>query len=179
MFSVLLRICLCVQREFISFGWIANKLRSNGSHNSFVVMKEKKKKRKSCYIFFFLFLIPFFFVLIEIEERDSAQVFQIHTYITSASKKHDPRHFFLRMSMDLYFQKHKHDVLTHLRNFSHWGRPKWQKVLAQVRKTHDRVPIGVFCCGPPALAKELSTVCAQQTSSVHGAFVFYKEQFGL
>ncbi len=117
--------------------------------------------------------------MLEIEEQDNARTFQIHTYITGASKKHDPRHFFLRMAMDLYFRKHGHDILTNLRSFTHWGRAKWTKVLTQVRAKHPKTRIGVFFCGPAALGKEVEGLCAQLSSDANGAFVFRKEQFGL
>ncbi|KAL0826666.1 hypothetical protein Bca101_050343 [Brassica carinata] len=60
---------------------------------------------------------------------------------------------------------------------THFGRPKWKKVLSKISTKHKNARIGVFYCGGPSLGKELSTLCHEFNQTGRSRFEFHKEQF--
>uniref|UniRef100_M4EWG7 FAD-binding FR-type domain-containing protein n=1 Tax=Brassica campestris TaxID=3711 RepID=M4EWG7_BRACM len=60
---------------------------------------------------------------------------------------------------------------------THFGRPKWKKVLSKISTKHKNARIGVFYCGGPSLGKELSTLCHEFNQTGCSRFEFRKEQF--
>ncbi|CAH2071135.1 unnamed protein product [Thlaspi arvense] len=60
---------------------------------------------------------------------------------------------------------------------THFGRPKWKKVLSKISTKHKNARIGVFYCGVPSLGKELSTLCHEFNQTGCSRFEFHKEQF--
>ncbi|KAM0789559.1 hypothetical protein ACM66B_000370 [Microbotryomycetes sp. NB124-2] len=80
------------------------------------------------------------------------------------------------------------DPLTHLKSRTHYGRPSFQVIMSTLarqieagtylpgREASLQTSVGVFYCGPNALAKNLKQVCATaSTPSVK--FTFRKEHF--
>ncbi|GMH39883.1 hypothetical protein BSKO_07787 [Bryopsis sp. KO-2023] len=59
----------------------------------------------------------------------------------------------------------------------HYGRPYWDETFARVRSSHQKSTIGVFYCGPPALAQELNRQCMRK-SGFATKFRFHAEIFG-
>ncbi|MBW0475884.1 hypothetical protein O181_015599 [Austropuccinia psidii MF-1] len=80
------------------------------------------------------------------------------------------------------------DPLTGLKARTHFGRPQWADIFERVKigilegslflgqESSLRTKVGVFCCGPNALAKTLKEHCRKATTS-QVAFEFYKEHF--
>ncbi|XP_061862452.1 NADPH oxidase 1 isoform X1 [Colius striatus] len=71
------------------------------------------------------------------------------------------------------------DTLTGLRHKTIFGRPMWNSEFAAVAAAHPRSVVGVFLCGPDALAKSLQKSCHQHSSLDPRKVKFYfnKENF--
>ncbi|XP_074962824.1 NADPH oxidase 1 isoform X3 [Phalacrocorax aristotelis] len=71
------------------------------------------------------------------------------------------------------------DTLTGLRHKTIFGRPMWNNEFAAVAAAHPRSVVGVFLCGPGALAKSLQKSCHQHSSLDPRKVQFYfnKENF--
>ncbi|NXA32559.1 NOX1 oxidase, partial [Eudromia elegans] len=71
------------------------------------------------------------------------------------------------------------DTVTGLRHKTIFGRPMWNTEFAAVATAHPRSVVGVFLCGPAALAKSLQRSCHQHSSLDPRKVQFYfnKENF--
>ncbi|XP_074738711.1 NADPH oxidase 1 isoform X1 [Strix uralensis] len=71
------------------------------------------------------------------------------------------------------------DTVTGLRHKTIFGRPMWNSEFAAVAAAHPRSVVGVFLCGPDALAKSLQKFCHQHSSLDPRKVKFYfnKENF--
>ncbi|XP_063288295.1 NADPH oxidase 1 [Pelobates fuscus] len=71
------------------------------------------------------------------------------------------------------------DAVTGLRQKTSYGRPLWENEFSMVSEAHPRSTVGVFLCGPSALAKNLQQCCHQFSSMDPRKVQFYfnKENF--
>nr|XP_032628022.1 NADPH oxidase 1 [Chelonoidis abingdonii] len=71
------------------------------------------------------------------------------------------------------------DVVTGLKQKTSFGRPMWSNMFSAVATAHPRSVVGVFLCGPQALAKSLQKCCHQYSSLDPRKVKFYfnKENF--
>ncbi|XP_043378178.1 NADPH oxidase 1 isoform X2 [Chelonia mydas] len=71
------------------------------------------------------------------------------------------------------------DVVTGLKQKTSFGRPMWSNEFSVVATAHPRSVVGVFLCGPQALAKSLQKCCLQYSSLDPRKVKFYfnKENF--
>lgn len=71
------------------------------------------------------------------------------------------------------------DILTGLKHKTFFGRPMWDKEFSTVAAIHPKSVVGVFLCGPQALAKSLRKCCHQYSSLDPRKVQFYfnKENF--
>ncbi|XP_025938508.1 NADPH oxidase 1, partial [Apteryx rowi] len=71
------------------------------------------------------------------------------------------------------------DTVTGLRHKTIFGRPMWNTEFSAVATAHPRSVVGVFLCGPEALAKSLQKSCHQHSSLDPRKVQFYfnKENF--
>ncbi|XP_035180835.1 NADPH oxidase 1 isoform X2 [Oxyura jamaicensis] len=71
------------------------------------------------------------------------------------------------------------DTVTGLRHKTIFGRPMWNTEFSAVATAHPRSVVGVFLCGPGALAKDLQKSCHQHSSLDPRKVKFYfnKENF--
>ncbi|XP_042681177.1 NADPH oxidase 1 isoform X3 [Centrocercus urophasianus] len=71
------------------------------------------------------------------------------------------------------------DSVTGLRQKTIFGRPRWDTEFSAVATAHPRSVVGVFLCGPEALAKVLQRSCHQHSSLDPRKVKFYfnKENF--
>uniref|UniRef100_A0A3Q1EL60 NADPH oxidase 1 n=1 Tax=Acanthochromis polyacanthus TaxID=80966 RepID=A0A3Q1EL60_9TELE len=71
------------------------------------------------------------------------------------------------------------DVVTGLKQKTHYGRPAWDKEFEQVRKENPTSVVGTFLCGPEALGKVLEKKCAKYSDvdPRKTKFYFNKENF--
>ncbi|XP_067141853.1 NADPH oxidase 4-like [Centruroides vittatus] len=58
----------------------------------------------------------------------------------------------------------------------HIGRPKWKKVFRNWTEIYEKIRVGVFCCGPRSLSRQVGKVCKEAKIS-GGTFVYHKESF--
>ncbi|XP_068122892.1 NADPH oxidase 4 isoform X2 [Hyperolius riggenbachi] len=56
------------------------------------------------------------------------------------------------------------------------GRPCWKLLFDEIAKSNRRKPVGVFCCGPKGLSKELHKLC-NRPNSYGTRFEYNKESF--
>jgi len=69
------------------------------------------------------------------------------------------------------------DAITSLRAPTHFGRPNWDKIFSSIGEKHPESDVGVFFCGPAAIAKTLH-IMSNKHSDVRGTrFFFGKENF--
>ncbi|XP_077433309.1 NADPH oxidase 1 [Vanacampus margaritifer] len=71
------------------------------------------------------------------------------------------------------------DVVTGLKQKTHYGRPNWDKEFEQVRKENPSAVVGTFLCGPVVLAKVLEKKCVKYSDvdPRKTKFYFNKENF--
>ncbi|CAA7019588.1 unnamed protein product [Microthlaspi erraticum] len=108
-------------------------------------------------------------IMNEIADSDIKGVIEMHNYLTSVYDEGDARSTLLTMIQ----------TLNHAKNGlrTHFGRPKWKKVLSKISTKHKNARIGVFYCGGPSLGKELSTLCHEFNQTGCSRFEFHKEHF--
>ncbi|KAF2069650.1 hypothetical protein CYY_009035 [Polysphondylium violaceum] len=103
----------------------------------------------------------------------------INTFNTRCFPKNDVRIFMLWNGLDKLFKSQGLDPTTNLPFKTHWGRPNWDAIFSYYSKKYVGETIGVFCCGPSLLSKELYEKCRYNTSlkSDGTKFYFHKENF--
>lgn len=101
-----------------------------------------------------------------IEEQDTLNRIEISIYLTARIKEDDMNNILVQ---DVGADR---DAITSLRAPTHFGRPNWDKVFANVADKHPSTDIGVFFCGPSALSNQLHTMSVKY-SSAKGSRFFY------
>ena len=95
--------------------------------------------------------------------------FRLHIHLTSLS--HNLSNIAMQLAVEAYRERFERDPLTHLRAVTSAGRPKWDRILAEVALKHEGVPVDVYFCGPPELGKSLRTAAAKF------GFRYHQEKF--
>ncbi|KAJ7538657.1 hypothetical protein O6H91_11G058400 [Diphasiastrum complanatum] len=116
-------------------------------------------------------------VMNEIAEIDQEGVIEMHNHLTSVYEQGDARSALIAMLQALYHAKNGVDVLSRTKVRTHFARPDWRKVFAQLAAAYRNARIGVFYCGPVVLAKELDALSQEFTSVRATQFDFHKENF--
>ncbi|CAD5327572.1 unnamed protein product [Arabidopsis thaliana] len=116
-------------------------------------------------------------IMNEIADSDRKGVIEMHNYLTSVYEEGDTRSNLLTMIQTLNHAKNGVDIFSGTKVRTHFGRPKWKKVLSKISTKHRNARIGVFYCGVPSLGKELSTLCHEFNQTGITRFDFHKEQF--
>uniref|UniRef100_A0A3Q3J2Y6 FAD-binding FR-type domain-containing protein n=1 Tax=Monopterus albus TaxID=43700 RepID=A0A3Q3J2Y6_MONAL len=107
----------------------------------------------------------------EMEERGMGDFLTYKLYLTGWDQSHTTH-------VMVHFDKET-DVITGLKQKTHYGRPIWDKEFEQVRKENPTSAVGTFLCGPEALAKVLEKKCAKfsDVDPRRTKFYFNKENF--
>ncbi|XP_044061023.1 NADPH oxidase 1 [Siniperca chuatsi] len=107
----------------------------------------------------------------EMEERGMGDFLTYKLYLTGWDQSH-ATHAKVHFDEDT-------DVVTGLKQKTHYGRPAWDKEFEQVRKENPTSVVGTFLCGPAALAKVLDKKCAKYSDvdPRKTKFYFNKENF--
>ncbi|KAG5843586.1 hypothetical protein ANANG_G00152470 [Anguilla anguilla] len=107
----------------------------------------------------------------EMEERGMADFLTYKLYLTGWDESHI-HHVNVNFEQDT-------DIITGLKQKTHYGRPIWDKEFQQIRKENPTSVVGTFLCGPEGIAKTLkkksmkfSDVDPRKTQ-----FYFNKENF--
>ncbi|KAF1384914.1 hypothetical protein PFLUV_G00125130 [Perca fluviatilis] len=107
----------------------------------------------------------------EMEERGMGNFLTYKLYLTGWDQN-------LRFHEGVHFEEDT-DVVTGLKQKTHYGRPAWDKEFEQVRKENPTSVVGTFLCGPAVLAKVLEKKCAKYSDvdPRKTKFYFNKENF--
>ncbi|KAI3693653.1 hypothetical protein L1987_76601 [Smallanthus sonchifolius] len=116
-------------------------------------------------------------VMNEVAELDQRGVIEMHNYLTSVYEEGDARSALITMVQALNHAKNGVDIVSGTRVRTHFARPNWKKVFSKTCTKHAGARIGVFYCGAPVLAKELSNLCHEYNQKGSTKFEFHKEQF--
>lgn len=68
------------------------------------------------------------------------------------------------------------DPITGLLSQTFFGRPNFDPILREIREKYAFCRIGLFYCGPPKLAKQMSKLCKKYSDS-DTTIAFHKEHF--
>ncbi|KAK7318171.1 hypothetical protein RJT34_02870 [Clitoria ternatea] len=116
-------------------------------------------------------------VMNEVAELDQRGVIEMHNYLTSVYEEGDARSALITMVQALNHAKNGVDIVSGTRVRTHFARPNWKKVFSKMCSKHCNGKIGVFYCGAPVLAKELSKLCFEFNEKGPTKFEFHKEHF--
>ncbi|KAG8486112.1 hypothetical protein CXB51_019464 [Gossypium anomalum] len=116
-------------------------------------------------------------VMNEVAELDQRGVIEMHNYLTSVYEEGDARSALITMVQALNQAKNGVDIVSGMRVRTHFARPKWKNVLSKLSSKHCNARIGVFYCGAPVLAKQLSKLCYEFNQKGSTKFEFHKEHF--
>ncbi|XP_022845462.1 respiratory burst oxidase homolog protein A-like [Olea europaea var. sylvestris] len=116
-------------------------------------------------------------VMDEVAELDQRGVIEMHNYLTSVYEEGDARSALITMVQALNHAKNGVDIVSGTRVRTHFARPNWKKVFSKIGTKHANARIGVFYCGAPVLAKELSQICYDYNQKGSTKFEFHKEHF--
>ncbi|XP_062855965.1 NADPH oxidase 1 [Trichomycterus rosablanca] len=107
----------------------------------------------------------------EMEERGMKDFLTYKLYLTGWDHTH-------RVHVMVHFEKDT-DVITGLKQKTHYGRPNWDKEFEDVRQENPSSVVGTFLCGPVSLAKDLEKKCAKYSDvdPRKTKFYFNKENF--
>ncbi|KAJ7445775.1 NADPH oxidase [Mycena galericulata] len=106
-----------------------------------------------------------------IEEQDTQNRIEINIYLTARIKEDEMNNIIVQ---DVGAEK---DAITSLRAPTHFGRPNWDKMFSSIGEKHPESDVGVFFCGPAAIASTLH-IMSNKYSDVKGTrFFFGKENF--
>ncbi|KAJ7062107.1 NADPH oxidase [Mycena amicta] len=106
-----------------------------------------------------------------LEEQDSQNRIEINIYLTGGVNVEDINNIVVQ---DVGADK---DAITSLRAPTHYGRPNWDRVFTSLGAKHPESDIGVFYCGPQALASTLRYQCNKNSDARGARFFFGKENF--
>ncbi|KAE8675725.1 Respiratory burst oxidase-like protein C [Hibiscus syriacus] len=116
-------------------------------------------------------------VMDEVADLDQRGVIEMHNYLTSVYEEGDARSALITRVQALNHAKNCVDIVSGTRVRTHFARPKWKNVLSKLSSKHCNARIGVFYCGAPVLAKELSKLCYEFNQKGSTKFEFHKEHF--
>lgn len=107
----------------------------------------------------------------QMQERNNADFLSYNIYLTGWDES-QANHFAVH-------HDEEKDVITGLKQKTLYGRPNWDNEFKTIASQHPNTRIGVFLCGPEALAETLNKQSISNSESgprgVH--FIFNKENF--
>ncbi|KAJ7627849.1 NADPH oxidase [Mycena polygramma] len=106
-----------------------------------------------------------------IETQDTQNRIEINIYLTQRIKEDDMNNIIVH---DVGAEK---DAITSLRAPTHFGRPNWDKIFSSIAQKHPESDVGVFFCGPPAIASALHQNSNKYSDPEGTRFFFGKENF--
>ncbi|KAJ3695156.1 hypothetical protein LUZ60_000533 [Juncus effusus] len=116
-------------------------------------------------------------IMNEVAQMDQRGIIEMHNYLTSVYEEGDARSALITMLQTLNHAKNGVDIVSGTRVRTHFARPNWKKVLSKIGSKHPYAKIGVFYCGAPVLAQELSKLCFDLNQRGSTRFDFHKEHF--
>ncbi|XP_028655629.1 cytochrome b-245 heavy chain [Erpetoichthys calabaricus] len=107
----------------------------------------------------------------QMAEKGNADFLSYNIYLTKWDDN-EAAHFALT-------HDEKKDPITGLEKKTLYGRPNWENEFKTIGSNHTNTKVGVFLCGPEALAKTLSKQCnsSSDANPLGVQFIFNKENF--
>ncbi|KAJ8351183.1 hypothetical protein SKAU_G00226590 [Synaphobranchus kaupii] len=107
----------------------------------------------------------------EMEERGMGNFLTYKLYLTGWDHSH-------MAHVNVHFDEDT-DVVTGLKQKTHYGRPNWDREFEQICKENPTSVVGTFLCGPAVLAKTLEKKCIKYSDVDlrKTKFYFNKENF--
>lgn len=125
-------------------------------------------------------LLWFSDVLKDLMALDGAEgLIKIRTYLSGALAHTDMRAFLLWHILTWYYESKCIDPITGLPSRTYWGHPDWNDIFKSfkvVLKKKGPQRVGVFYCGPEALAADIYNA-VKSNSGRTVTFVWHKENF--
>eukprot|EP00004_Rigifila_ramosa_P028510 TRINITY_DN96_c0_g1_i1.p1 TRINITY_DN96_c0_g1~~TRINITY_DN96_c0_g1_i1.p1 ORF type:complete len:559 (-),score=135.11 TRINITY_DN96_c0_g1_i1:111-1748(-) len=109
-------------------------------------------------------------LLAEFEVEEKAGFLEVMTFLTAPMKQDDIRKI-------VYDDSEKGDAVTGLETATNFGRPNFDQILRRVSSENKGETIGVFFCGPRALANDIRDTCRHLHAELGTTFSFNKENF--
>ncbi|CAM8895245.1 unnamed protein product [Rhodiola kirilowii] len=116
-------------------------------------------------------------VMDDIADYDRDNIIEMHNYLTSVYAEGDARSALIAMVQKLQHARNGVDIVSESRIKTHFARPNWKKVFANLTSTHGDSRIGVFYCGSATLTKTLKHLCLEFSLNTSTRFQFHKENF--
>ncbi|PON32644.1 Respiratory burst oxidase [Parasponia andersonii] len=117
-------------------------------------------------------------IMKEISNSDQKQsVVEVHNFLTSIYQDGDVRSALISAIQSLHHAKHGIDIVSRTPVRTQFSRPNWFSIFSKLAWRHRGARIGVFYCGPSALAKELERLCTKFSAKTTTRFVFHKENY--
>ncbi|KAG2263229.1 hypothetical protein Bca52824_070308 [Brassica carinata] len=117
-------------------------------------------------------------IMNEIAARDVNKIIELHNYCISVFEEDDARSALIHMLQSIAYAKSGKEVVSETRVMSHFAKPNWEHVYKKIAMDHPAgTNVGVFCCGPPVLTKELRRLAMKFTHKTKIRFSFHKENF--
>lgn len=117
-------------------------------------------------------------VMKEISKSNQKQsVVEMHNFLTSVYQEGDVRSALISAIQALYHTKNGIDIVSGTPVHTHFSRPNWFSIFSELARQHRGTKIGVFYCGPSALARELERLCTKLSTKTSTRFVFHKENY--
>jgi len=122
----------------------------------------------------------------EVLDLDSQGFIELHNHVTSINE--DMNTAMLRVAEEmasrhaakLHKSQSRVDIISGVKGTTtHFGRPPWKSIFADMERQYPGASIGVFYCGPAIVAKQLAEAGAEFTASstVGTTFDVHKENF--
>ncbi|KAL4179785.1 hypothetical protein AMTRI_Chr13g121820 [Amborella trichopoda] len=102
---------------------------------------------------------------------------EMNNYLTSVYEEGDARSALISMIQALYHAKTGIDTISRTPVRAHFARPNWHRVYCNLAERHAGAKIGIFCCGPQILAKQLERFYKKFKNKTSTRFVFHKENY--
>uniref|UniRef100_A0A8C1JBC6 NADPH oxidase 2 n=2 Tax=Cyprinus carpio TaxID=7962 RepID=A0A8C1JBC6_CYPCA len=105
----------------------------------------------------------------QMTEKDMRDFLSYNIYLTRWKDAEVAAHFRVQYEAE-------NDPITGLKQKTRYGKPNWDNEFSAIATQHPGSKVGVFLCGPTALAKALGKQCISHTES-GTEFIFNKENF--
>lgn len=105
-------------------------------------------------------------LLLAIENQDTQNNIEIHTYLTAKIKSDDATNIMINDA------NADRDAITGLRAPTNFGRPNWGMIFRSIRKIHSPGASGVFFCGPKGLGSQLHVKCNEYSDPGESTSLF-------
>lgn len=109
--------------------------------------------------------------------KDAKDHLEINTFLTGALAQHDIRSILLWYGLQQEYASSSKDLVTGLSSRTYWGRPNFERIFEYLFQQYPKEKVGIFFCGPQAMAHDLKASCKKHASLNGSTFHFHQEVF--